>query len=267
MRTPFVPSAVKDLDEDVVVEVLSRLGVNVSEAASELGVASGDLRRLLWANPKLTDAAAEIEERRLDLAEKNIAEALHSGDARLRIASSFFTIRNSRRAKLRGWITSSAATVDVNVSVGAKPQHVEFRWRNSRGDGETVERDGKPLQMPRYGGGAEVLEGELALPPALIEHAADPEPAPIEPAADLEPRRSSQIRRRLSLRPFVTSASGSAPGFAPALSTGRWARVSAAGAISLRAMRFTRFRTATSMRGRACIASATTSGRPRRGWR
>ena len=77
---PIVPDSVKHLDADVVVEVLSRHGVNVSEAADELGVASADLRRLLWAKPQLTDAAAEIEERRLDLAEKNIYEALRSDD-------------------------------------------------------------------------------------------------------------------------------------------------------------------------------------------
>ncbi len=37
---PVVPDSVKHLDADVVVEVLSRHGVNVSEAADELGVAS-----------------------------------------------------------------------------------------------------------------------------------------------------------------------------------------------------------------------------------
>ncbi|HZZ25850.1 MAG TPA: hypothetical protein VFE60_26295 [Roseiarcus sp.] len=75
---PRVPDAVAHLDPEVVIEVLSRHAVNVSDAAGELGVASGDLRRLLWANPKLTDAAVEIEERRLDLAERNIYEALKS---------------------------------------------------------------------------------------------------------------------------------------------------------------------------------------------
>ena len=40
---PVVPHSVTHLDADVVVEVLSRHGVNVSEAAVELGVASADL--------------------------------------------------------------------------------------------------------------------------------------------------------------------------------------------------------------------------------
>jgi hypothetical protein len=73
-----VPDSVGHLDPDVVVEVLSRHSINVSDAAAELGVASADLRKLLWAKPHLSDAAVEIEERRLDLAEKNILEALHS---------------------------------------------------------------------------------------------------------------------------------------------------------------------------------------------
>jgi hypothetical protein len=88
---PVVPHSVTELDADVVVEVLSRHAINVSDAASELGVGSADLGRLLWANPQLTDAAAEMEERRLDLAEKNIYEALSSDDPRRRDAAPFAT--------------------------------------------------------------------------------------------------------------------------------------------------------------------------------
>ena len=77
---PKVPDSVQHLDHDLVVEVLSRHGVNVSDAAGELGVASADLRRLLCAKPHLTDMAVELEERRLDLAEKNIYEALRRDD-------------------------------------------------------------------------------------------------------------------------------------------------------------------------------------------
>jgi hypothetical protein len=39
-----VPDSVAHLDPDVVVEVLSRHAINVSDAAAELGVASADLR-------------------------------------------------------------------------------------------------------------------------------------------------------------------------------------------------------------------------------
>jgi hypothetical protein len=106
---PVVPDSVKHLDPDVVVETLSRHGVNVSDAAGELGVGSADLRRLLWARPQLADAAVEVEERRLDLAEKNIYEALPSDDPRRRDAAAMFTIRNSHRARKRGWITTSTS--------------------------------------------------------------------------------------------------------------------------------------------------------------
>src|SRR5580693_1372459 len=98
---PVVPDSVKHLDADVLVEVLSRHAINVSEAAAELGVESADLRRLLWVRPQLTDPAVEVEERRLDLAEKNIYEALRSNDPRRRDAASMFTIRNSHRARRR----------------------------------------------------------------------------------------------------------------------------------------------------------------------
>jgi hypothetical protein len=108
---PVISASVARLDLDAVVEALSRHGVNVSEAAAEQGVASADLRRLLWARPQLADAAVEIEERRLDLAERNIFEALKSDDPRRRDAASMFTIRNSHRARKRGWITAAAIPV------------------------------------------------------------------------------------------------------------------------------------------------------------
>ena len=119
VRKPAVPDSVKHVDADVVVEVLSRHAVNVSDAAAELGVASADLRRLLWARPQLTDAAVEMEERRLDLAEKNIYEALISDDPRRRDAASMFTIRNSHRARRRGWITTSTSVAEFSISASA----------------------------------------------------------------------------------------------------------------------------------------------------
>jgi hypothetical protein len=126
---PIVPDTVTHLNHDVVVEVLSRHGVNVSDAAAELGVASGDLRRLLWANPKLLDAAVEMEERRLDLAERNIFEALRSDDSRRRDAASFFVIRNTAKAKRRGWIVSASAGLDLTLNNSIQARTVTFRWR------------------------------------------------------------------------------------------------------------------------------------------
>ena|ERR1700727_2191627 len=158
---PKVPDSVQHLDHDVVVEVLSRHGVNVTDAAGELGVCSADLRRLLWANPKLTDAAVELEERRLDLAEKNIYEALRSDDPRRRDAASMFSIRNSHRARRRGWITTSTSAAELSVTANAPARTFTFRWRTSEDD----ERD------------AEAAERERLQDAKLIEHAANPQPS------------------------------------------------------------------------------------------
>lgn len=128
MPLPAVPDTVRDLDADVVIEVLSRHAVNVSEAARELEVNSADLRRLLWARPQMAAAAAEMEERRLDIAERNILEALTSGDPRMRMASAMFTVRYSAKARKRGWITNSSASVDANAAADAEPKHYRVVW-------------------------------------------------------------------------------------------------------------------------------------------
>ena len=145
VRKPIVRDSVSSLDPATIIEVLSRHGVNVSDAAGELGVASADLRRLLWANPKLTDAAVEIEERRLDLAEKNIFEALRSDDPRRRDAASMFTIRNSHRARKRGWITTSTSAAELSVTANALARTLTFRWRTSEDD----ERDAEAAEAER----------------------------------------------------------------------------------------------------------------------
>ena len=50
-----------------------------------------------------------------------------SDDSRRRDAASFFVVRNTARAKRRGWIVSASAGVDVSVAVA--PRTVTFRWR------------------------------------------------------------------------------------------------------------------------------------------
>ena len=174
-RCSKVPDSVAHLDPDVVVEALSRHGVNVSDAASEIGVASADLRRLLWANPKLSDAAVEVEERRLDLAERNIYEALKSDDPRRRDAASMFTIRNSNRARRRGWITTSTSAAELSVSTGANaPREIRFRWRTSeddKRDAEAVEierlrEEGEHAVAIGWGGNRKIVEHEAGAEPS-----------------------------------------------------------------------------------------------------
>jgi hypothetical protein len=170
---PRVPDSVAHLDPEVVVEVLSRHGVNVSDAASELGVASADLRRLLWANPKLTDAAVEMEERRLDLAERNIFEALTSEDPRRRDAASMFTIRNSHRARKRGWITTSTSAAELSVSTSAPTRTLTFRWRTSEDD----QRDAAAAEAERLGEKGKHAASLGWDGGTTIEHEGGPEPS------------------------------------------------------------------------------------------
>jgi hypothetical protein len=167
-----IPATVARLDLGVVTEVLARHAVNLTGAAADLGVPPSDLRRLLWANPRLQDEAFEVVERRLDKAEKNIAEALNSEDSRRRNAASFFVLRNSARAKRRGWITSSSTGVDVNVSVNTQPQRYVFRWRTA----EEEERAKAEAAL-------ETFRLRLRLR-GLSEHNPDLADAPDEPAED-----------------------------------------------------------------------------------
>jgi hypothetical protein len=169
VKKPVVPDSVSHLDPDVVVEVLSRHSVNVSNAAAELGVASADLRRLLWAKPNLTDMAVELEERRLDKAEKTIAEALDSDDPRMRFAASMFCIRNSLRARRRGWITTSTSAAELSVSVNANGPHViQYRWRTEEDDkrdaeaaeAERLREEGKTVVSIGWGECGKTIEHE-----------------------------------------------------------------------------------------------------------
>jgi hypothetical protein len=144
---PSVPAAVADLDLATVVEVLSRHGCNVTDASADLGVSASDLRRLLWANPQLQDQAFETVEARLDKAEKNIAEALHSDDSRRRDAASFFVLRNSARAKRRGWITTASAGAEVGIGAEMRPGRIILRWiGEDDGDDKLEGGDGKLIE-------------------------------------------------------------------------------------------------------------------------
>jgi hypothetical protein len=77
---------------------------------------------------------------RLDLAEKNIYEALRSDDPRRRDAASMFTIRNRHRARKRGWITSSTSVAELSINASAPARMLTFRWRTSEDDERDAER-------------------------------------------------------------------------------------------------------------------------------
>ena len=86
-------------------------------------------------------ASGEPAGRRLDIAEKNIFEALQSDDPRRRDAASMFTIRNSIKARRRGWLTS-AASADVSVNLPAA--RIVISWEgdeDSPVDSKLIEHD------------------------------------------------------------------------------------------------------------------------------
>jgi hypothetical protein len=139
---PHVPATAAGLDHALVVAAHARHGCNVTDASQELGVSASDLRRLLWSNSSLQDQAFETVEARLDTAEKNIHEALASDDSRRRDAASFFVLRNTARARRRGWITTASANVDVNVQAN-KTVNYTFRWRNSDDPDPAVDETGR----------------------------------------------------------------------------------------------------------------------------
>ena len=75
-----VPESVAHLEIEIVAAVLVRNDANIGNAARELDVPSGDLRKLVLVDQRLADAALEAVELRLDDAEANLSEALHCGD-------------------------------------------------------------------------------------------------------------------------------------------------------------------------------------------
>jgi hypothetical protein len=184
-----VPESVAHLDVEIVAAALIRHDANVRNAARALGVPSGDLRKLVLVDQRLTDAALEAVESRLDDAEANLCEALHCGDPRRRDAVSMFLLRNTQRASKRGYaVATSAASLEAGFDNRAPAQTIVLRWGGDDSDREmdVIERDGKNISVPRYGVTRvddDCLEGEVATPTTRIEHASAvasmPEPQPV----------------------------------------------------------------------------------------
>ena len=187
-------------------------------AARALGVPSGDLRKLVLVDQRLADAALEAVELRLDDAEANLCEALHCGDPRRRDAVSMFMLRNTQRAAKRGYaVAASAASLEVGLGDRAPPQTTSFGGPKVRSrDGDDRARRERRLQFRDMtnGRGDGCLEGEVATPAVLIEHAAA---VGFRASAGCSHRRWKLCRLCLnrSPPPSVTSASGSRRGFAP----------------------------------------------------
>lgn len=52
-----------------------------------------------------------------------------------------FTIRNSHRARKRGWITTATSAAELSISTGTNgPREIRFRWRCDDDDRREAER-------------------------------------------------------------------------------------------------------------------------------
>jgi hypothetical protein len=96
-------------------------------------------------NQALINAAYEAEELRLDRAEAAVDEALKSDDSRRKDAAAYFILRNSSRAKRRGWVITANASVDVNLNSHSQPRVIEYRWRTDEDD----KRDAEAAEIER----------------------------------------------------------------------------------------------------------------------
>ena len=71
-----IPESIAHLDVEIVAAALIRHDANIRNAARDLDVPSGDLRKLVLVDQRLADAALEAVELRLDDAEANLSEGV-----------------------------------------------------------------------------------------------------------------------------------------------------------------------------------------------
>src|SRR6476659_4494068 len=146
-----IPESVAHLDIEIISAALIQNDANVRNAARALGVPSGDLRKLVLLDQRLTDAALEAVELRLDDAEANLCEALRCGDPRRRDAVSMFMLRNTQRASKRGYAVAASA---AGLEAGREPaQTIVVRWAGDDREMDLIERDGKKISVPRFDDG------------------------------------------------------------------------------------------------------------------
>jgi hypothetical protein len=194
-----LPATVAHLDVDAVADVLINHHANIRNAARALNVPSGDLRKWVLLDERLSATAVEAIELKLDVAEANLHEALGSEDPRRRDAVSMFFLRHMQRAAKRGYAVA-ALGVEANAEP-ARPVRYTIRWANEPVDDraepddndDTVVRDGKRLIMPKYGAReTDSIDGAVVEPSVLLEHAVDTGvvdgPVAVEPTA-VEPER------------------------------------------------------------------------------
>jgi hypothetical protein len=165
----FPGPLVDGLDIVFVREVLARTDFNVTASARELGVPASALRRLFLSDRQLQDEALEAAEARCDLAEQNHMEALRSEDPERRDKASRFELRNSVRARLRGWFNGVLASAEIT-----EPKHFTISWRNAD---SSLHRSGRQKQFCAM----EEKSSSLSMIGALTSRSVSTGPARLRP--------------------------------------------------------------------------------------
>ena len=186
------PASCEDLCPAKVVRALERSFGQIPAAARELGVPIPDLRRLTWAQPRLLEEALEEHELAVQRAMGVVIEALYSDDLRRQMWASD-RIMSSWLARDHPFAPARRGFAPVNES-----PTTTFRWADGALAADELERDGRSLPVPRYGGEA------TTRPSAAGLEAVQPRPrGPSREAGfgglDLPPP-GSQARRRPSKR-------------------------------------------------------------------
>ena len=125
-----IPASVANLPFALVERALVKHHANVRAAARELGVPSGDLRKLTWSHPRLIELALEEAELLIDRAEENIRRAVHDdANPDRALQASIYVLSHHRAACERGWSRYSAAGSSYDAyNNDPPPQAVKVCW-------------------------------------------------------------------------------------------------------------------------------------------
>ena len=139
-----VPESVAHLDVEIVAAALIHNDANIGNAARALGVPSGDLRKLVLVDQRLADAALEAIELRLDDAEANLGEALHSENPRRRDAVSIDLGHEAAAA-----FDAAIETLAFEHADLIRPSHLQNGTRRRRSSSNALPRnEGRRVPHP-----------------------------------------------------------------------------------------------------------------------
>jgi hypothetical protein len=141
-----VPAVCAGLDLAQVSRVLAKHYGDIPAAARELRVPTLDLRRLTWAEPRLLEEAEDRCGEVVARAWGVLIEALYSDDPRRQMWASD-KILSSTIARDHPLAPARGRGAEAGGSCA-----ITFRWSGADAATDELERDGRTLAVPRYGG-------------------------------------------------------------------------------------------------------------------